>query len=152
MAYLSAACISRVCRLIREYVALEKVEGVYALNPLFSTLLVHGDGLQSHIILIGICDPVQSAALIQRVTGEKVDPTDLNKIKSLINDKRVRRQVLRDLKKLSQKAGLTGYVEDIGSNAIADDADHDSTALGSRRSRVCTWRSTLSQSTSSRPP
>ena len=95
---------------LREYVALEKVEGVYALNPLFSTLLVHGDGLQAHIILIGICDPVQAAGLIQRVIGEKVDATDLNKIKSHINDKRVRRHVLKDLKKLSQKAGLTGYV------------------------------------------
>jgi long-chain acyl-CoA synthetase len=111
--------------LVREYVALEKVEGVYALNPLFSTLLVHGDGLQAHIVLIGICDPVQSAALIQRVIGEKVDATDLNKIKSHINDKRVRRQVLRDLKKLSQKAGLTGYVEIIGAGARTGEANRD---------------------------
>lgn len=92
-----------------EYVALEKVEGVFGLHPLFSTMVVHGDGLESHIILIGICDPVQASQFVNRVLGEKIEPTDVAGLKSRINDKRMRRAVLKDLKKLAKKSGLNSF-------------------------------------------
>lgn len=92
----------------REYVALEKVEGVYSLYPLFSAILVHGDSLRAHVILIGICDPTQASVLIKRILVKDVPPTDIPAIKATLNDKKIRREVLTDLKKLAKKAGLNG--------------------------------------------
>lgn len=37
-----------------EYVALESVEGVYALHPVFTTMYVHGDSLKNHLVGVGV--------------------------------------------------------------------------------------------------
>lgn len=92
-----------------EYVALEKIEGVYSLYPLFSAILVHGDSLRAHIILIGICDPMQASALVKRVLGKDVAPTDIQGLKAILNDNKVRREVLGDMKRLAKKAGLNSF-------------------------------------------
>jgi long-chain acyl-CoA synthetase len=89
-------------------VALEKVEGVFGLHPLFSAILVHGDSLQAHIILIGICDPVQASTLITKITGERIAAADIPKLRATVNDQRIRKEVIKDLKKLAKKAGLNG--------------------------------------------
>lgn len=91
-----------------EYVALEKVEGIFNIYPLFQTIYVHGDSLQSHIVLIGICDPIQAAQLVESLLGKKINPSDLESLKKSINDDKIRRKVLKDLKKLAQQAKLNG--------------------------------------------
>ncbi|GHJ85609.1 hypothetical protein NliqN6_2011 [Naganishia liquefaciens] len=92
-----------------EYVALEKVEGIYGLHPLFASFLVHGDSLQSYIVLIGVVDPVQASQYIQKVLGKNVQPTDLAGMQKLLNDPKVRQHVLYELQMLAKKNGLNGF-------------------------------------------
>lgn len=99
---------SRLVPRCREYVALEKVEGIYGLHPLFASFLVHGDSLQSYIILIGVVDPVQAAQYIQKVLGKNVQPTDVAGMQKLLNEPKVRQHVLYELQTLAKKNGLNG--------------------------------------------
>jgi long-chain acyl-CoA synthetase len=92
----------------REYVALEKVEGIYGLHPLFASFLVHGDSLQSYIILIGVVDPIQGSQLVQKILGKSVQPTDVAGLQKLLNDPKVRQQVLYELQTLAKKHKLNG--------------------------------------------
>ncbi|KAK4684188.1 long-chain acyl-CoA synthetase, partial [Tremellales sp. Uapishka_1] len=92
-----------------EYVALEKLEGVYALDPLFATLLVHGDSLRSHLIAIAVLDPVQAAAFVSTVTGKSVAATDLKALDELCNDKRVRSMVVKKFAKVAKENKLNGF-------------------------------------------
>ncbi|KAJ9108937.1 hypothetical protein QFC21_000259 [Naganishia friedmannii] len=92
-----------------EYVALEKVEGIYGLHPLFSSFLVHGESLQSYIILIGVVDPLQGAQLINKVLGKNLQPTDIAGMQKLLNDPKVRQHVLYELQTLAKKNGLNGF-------------------------------------------
>lgn len=93
-----------------EYVALEKLEGMYALNPLFASLLVHGDSTRSSIIALAVLDPAQAAGVVQTATGQSVRPGDLAGLEKAVNDKRVRKEVLRGLAKIAKKNKLNGWV------------------------------------------
>lgn len=92
----------------REYVALEKLEGMYALNPLFATLLVHGDSTRSSIVAVGVLDPVNTASLVKHVLGKSVSPTDVQAMESLITDVRVRKEVLKGFAKVARQNRLNG--------------------------------------------
>ena len=92
----------------REYVALEKLEGMYALNPLFATLLVHGDSTRSSIVAVAVLDPVNTAGLIKHVLGKSVSPTDVQAMESLITDVRVRKEVLKGFAKVARQQRLNG--------------------------------------------
>lgn len=91
-----------------EYVALEKVEGIYSLHPLFSTVLVHGDSLRSHIVLIGVVDPVQGAGFVNKTLGLNLQPTNAAELRKAIEDPKVRARALQELRALAKKQGLTG--------------------------------------------
>lgn len=69
---------------------------------------MHGDSLQSYIVLIGVVDPMQGAQLIQKILGKSVQPTDLAGMQKLLNDTKVRQQVLYELQALAKKNGLNG--------------------------------------------
>lgn len=92
-----------------EYVALEKVEGIYSLFPLFASVLVHGDSLQSHIVLIAVVDPVQAAALVNKILGTHIPPTNIEKLRESVKDPKVRDRVLKDVRALAKKNGLNGF-------------------------------------------
>lgn len=81
---------------------------MYALDPLFATLMVHGDSTRSSIIALAVLDPAHAASLVQSVTGESVRAGDLAALESAIKDKRVRKEVVRGLAKVGKKNKLNG--------------------------------------------
>ncbi|WWD18202.1 hypothetical protein CI109_102652 [Kwoniella shandongensis] len=92
-----------------EYVALEKLESVYALDPLFATLLVHGDSTRSHLIALAVLDPIQAASLVSSVLGKNVTPTELKALEELVQDKKVRKAVLKGLGRKAKQQKLNGF-------------------------------------------
>jgi len=92
-----------------EYVALEKVEALYSLDPLFATLLVHGDSTRSHLIALAVLDPVQAANLCESVLARKLTPGDIDALEKAVQDKRVRQAVLQSLAKVAKKNRLNGF-------------------------------------------
>jgi long-chain acyl-CoA synthetase len=91
-----------------EYVALEKLEGMYALDPLFASLLVHGDSTRSCLVAIGVLDPEKAVALVERATGKKVTAADLGLLEKAVQDKKVRQAVLKGLAKVAKQQKLNG--------------------------------------------
>ena len=92
-----------------EYVALEKVENVYAACPVVQQIMVHGDSLQSYLLAIIIPDPVQLAKIASRIWGKPVSETDMAKLDEAVKDERVVKAILDVLTKDGVKYGLKGY-------------------------------------------
>jgi long-chain acyl-CoA synthetase len=92
-----------------EYVALEKIENLYAASPIVGQLYVHGDSLQSFLVAVVVPDPVQLAALASNVTGTKVSPEDRASLDQAIKDPRIKNAVLTTLTKEAKRNDLKGY-------------------------------------------
>ena len=92
-----------------EYVALEKVENVYAACPIIQQIMVHGDSLQSYLLAIIIPDPVQLAKIASRIWGKPVSETDMAKLDEAVKDEKVVKAILDILTKDGVKYGLKGY-------------------------------------------
>ncbi|KAK8865621.1 hypothetical protein IAR55_000765 [Kwoniella newhampshirensis] len=92
-----------------EYVALEKLESFYALDPLFASLLVHGDSTRSHLIALAVLDPIQAASLVGSVLGKNVTPADLKTLEDLVQSKEVRKAVLKGLGRKAKEHKLNGF-------------------------------------------
>lgn len=92
-----------------EYVALEKIENLYAASPIVGQIYVHGDSLQSFIVAVVVPDPVQLAALASSVTGIKVSPEDRAGLGQAIKDPRVNKAILTTLTKEAKRNDLKGY-------------------------------------------
>jgi long-chain acyl-CoA synthetase len=91
-----------------EYVALEKLEGMFALDPLFATLLVHGDSTQPSIVAVAVLDPVQASAFIKKVNGKSVPPTDMAGLEEQVRDPRIKKEILKGLTIVAKKNRLNG--------------------------------------------
>jgi long-chain acyl-CoA synthetase len=92
-----------------EYVALEKLEGMYALDPLFATLMVHGDSTRSSLVAVAVLDPVQAATLVSSVLGRSINQADIAGLEQAVQDKRVRKAVVKSLAKVGRKHKLNGF-------------------------------------------
>jgi len=92
-----------------EYVALEKVENVYAACPVVQQIMVHGDSLQSYLLAIIIPDPVQLAKIASRIWGKPVSETDMAKLDEAVKDEKVVKAILDVLTRDGVKYGLKGY-------------------------------------------
>jgi len=92
-----------------EYVALEKLESIYTLDPLFASLVVHADSTRSHLVALAVLDPLKAASLVQNVLGTKLSSEDLNGLERAVNDKRVRREVIKNLAKIGREKKLNGF-------------------------------------------
>jgi len=95
---------------ISEYVALEKLEGMFALDPLFATLLVHGDSTQPSIVAVAVLDPLQASGLVKKVSGKSVPATDLAALETAVVDPRIRKEILKGLTQVAKKNRLNGSV------------------------------------------
>ncbi|KAH9851919.1 acetyl-CoA synthetase-like protein [Lenzites betulinus] len=92
-----------------EYVALENVEKAYSSSSLVSQVFVHGDALQAYIVGVIVPDPVQFAALVARVRGCAVAPTDFKTLVEAARDPQVNAEVLAVLTQVATSCGLQGF-------------------------------------------
>ena len=93
-----------------EYISPERLEGVY-LSELgyFAQGYIHGDSLQTYLVAIFGVQPDTFAPFASKVLGRSIDPTDIEAIKSVVNDDKLRKAVLRDLERVAKKHKLAGY-------------------------------------------
>ncbi|POW14163.1 hypothetical protein PSTT_03226 [Puccinia striiformis] len=99
--------IDRIKNLIKlaqgEYVALEKVEGAYAVNPLIAQIYLHGDSLKSYLVAVIVPDPVTFQEFANKVVGRKISPEEA------CLSAQVRKAVLKDMDKTANNAKLLGF-------------------------------------------
>lgn len=88
--------------------ALEKLEGLYALDPLFASFLVHGDSTRSSLIAIAILDPQQTSNLVSKVLNKNVPSDDLPGLEEAAKSKEVRKAVFKILGKTARQNKLNG--------------------------------------------
>lgn len=93
-----------------EYISPERLEGVY-LSELsyFAQGYVHGDSVQTFLVGIFGVQPDTFAPFASKVLGRTIDATDIEGLKSVLGDDKVRKAVLRDLEKIAKKHKLAGY-------------------------------------------
>jgi long-chain acyl-CoA synthetase len=98
----------RQADVISEYVALEKLEGIYALDPIFASLLVHADPVRSHLVALAVCDPMQAAKLVSSVLKQNVTSSDIALLEKAVKDKRVRNAVVQSMGQVGKENKLNG--------------------------------------------
>ena len=91
-----------------EYVALEKIEEVYARIPIAMQVFVHGNGLKSYLIGVIVPDPVQFAAFASRVLERTVDAADSQALEKLCRDPRIANGLLEELNRVAART-LKGW-------------------------------------------
>jgi len=91
-----------------EYIALEKVEDVYARIPITMQVFIHGNSLKSYLIGVIVPDPVQFAAFASRVLNRRVDAADTQALNALCGDSRIVDGLLDELNKSAAKS-LKGF-------------------------------------------
>ena len=79
-----------------EYVALEKIEGVYSTNGLVAQVYVHGESIRDHLVGIVVPDPIQFAALASRVTGSQITSENTTALAQASKNPRVVQAIFDD--------------------------------------------------------
>ncbi|WOO78021.1 Long chain acyl-CoA synthetase 7, peroxisomal [Vanrija pseudolonga] len=92
-----------------EYVALERVEGVYLLNPMFVSILVHADSLRDSLVAITVIDPVPGAAFVNKILGTSITPNETDKLDAALQEPKVKEALLAWFEGAAQGAKLNGY-------------------------------------------
>ena len=93
-----------------EYISPERLEGVYMSElGYLAQAYIHGDSLQTYLVGIFGVQPDTFAPFASKVLGRKIGETDLEAIKSVLNDEKVRKAVLRDFERVAKKKKLAGY-------------------------------------------
>lgn len=99
--------IDRIKNLLKlaqgEYVALEKVEGAYSVNPLIAQIYLHGDSLKSYLVAVIVPDPPAFQEFANKVAGRVIALEDA------CSSAEVRRAVLKEMDKTAASAKLLGF-------------------------------------------
>lgn len=85
------------------------MEGVYALNPIYATLVVHGDSLRSSLVAIAVLEPALASKLVSDVLGEKIDPADVDALDRAVKDKKVRAKLVEGFARVAKQNKLNGF-------------------------------------------
>ena len=105
--------IDRVKNVIKlsqgEYVPLEKVEGVYLLDPMFASVFVHGDSFRNSLVAVTVVDPVPGSAFVNNILGTRIQPTDIAALDEALSHADVNRAILDGLMKQARKHKLNGF-------------------------------------------
>ena len=93
-----------------EYVSPEKLENVFLANcGWLASAYVHGDSDKSSLVgLFGI-EPQGFAAFSSKVLGRKIAPTDVQALREVCKDERVRAQAMKELAKVAKKNKFNRY-------------------------------------------
>ncbi|KAL5332707.1 hypothetical protein BJX70DRAFT_392777 [Aspergillus crustosus] len=93
-----------------EYISPERLEGIISseLGYLAQTY-VHGDSVQNFLVGIFGVQLDVFATFASKVLGRTIEPADLEGIKVVLNDAKVRRAVLKDLENVAKKHKLASY-------------------------------------------
>ncbi len=105
-----------------EYVAIERVEGLYSASPVVAQLFVYGDSLQSYLLAVVVPDPAQLATIASRALGKRVTPENLQALEDAVRHPKVSDRILKELSKEAKKAELKGYVPQVKNCSVG--ADH----------------------------
>jgi long-chain acyl-CoA synthetase len=93
-----------------EYISPERLEGVYLAElGYFAQAYIHGDSLQTYLVGIFGVQPDTFAPFASKVLGRNISATDIEGIKSVVNDPKIRSTVLKDLERVAKKHKLAGY-------------------------------------------
>ena len=93
-----------------EYISPERIE-----NNLQSHLAylmqsyIHGDSLQSFLVGVFGVDRVHFAPFASKILGKEIDPSDDVAIAEACRNKKVRRQVCKDMDDVIKKTGFSGF-------------------------------------------
>ncbi|WFD33802.1 long-chain-fatty-acid--CoA ligase [Malassezia cuniculi] len=103
--------VDRVKNLIKlaqgEYIAIERVEGIFASLPICQQVWLYGDSFQPHLVAVAVPDPPQFAPFASKVLGRHISDSDEAALESAANDPKVVEAVLQEFIRLgkSQKLG-----------------------------------------------
>ncbi|CEP11641.1 hypothetical protein [Parasitella parasitica] len=90
-----------------EYIAPEKIENVYAKDPIIGQIYLHGDSLQSSLVAIVVPDPETLATTVQaklpHIHAKKLSFPELCKVPEVVA------LVLNQMTKVGKKAELRGF-------------------------------------------
>lgn len=92
-----------------EYVALEKIENTYGACPVVAQIYIHGDSMQAYLLAVVVPDPIQLAAIVSDVTGNKVTPDNTPLLLQACKDSKINHKVLSILTQEAKKNGLKGF-------------------------------------------
>ncbi|KAL4801549.1 hypothetical protein BDV18DRAFT_148805 [Aspergillus unguis] len=93
-----------------EYISPERLEGLIGAElNYFSQAYVHGDSVQTFLVAIFGVQPDVFAPFASKVLGRTIEPTDLAAIKSVLQDSKIKKAVLKDLERVAKKHKLAGY-------------------------------------------
>jgi long-chain acyl-CoA synthetase len=93
-----------------EYISPERLEGIFlAEHTYLAQGYVHGDSTQTSLVGIFGVQPDLFAPFASKVLKQEISPTDLEQIKSVLHDDRLRKAVLKDFEKTAKKHKFVGY-------------------------------------------
>lgn len=108
--------IDRVKNLVKlaqgEYIAIEKVEGIFASLPLAQQVWLYGDSFQPHLVAVCVPEPEPFAQFISRVTKKNVSPSDTQALEEACKDEKIVEAFLREFILLGKRQKL-GSLEQI---------------------------------------
>ncbi|WFC97796.1 long-chain-fatty-acid--CoA ligase [Malassezia yamatoensis] len=102
--------IDRVKNLVKlaqgEYIAIERVEGVFASLPLAQQLWLYGDSYQPHLVAVCVPEPEPFAEFASRIMKHKINASDQKALEEAAANSAVVEAVLREFISLGKRQKL----------------------------------------------